>query len=122
MWSVLRAEGMHSHHYTPMQGLEEGGPIRRSTFCQFILNACIIGHTTIFRTNLSDIVRDQVLCHNARYPAHYRATVRGFLNYQFPDRRIGRNGPMLWPARAPDFTAVDWSRMKELVHDEEIRS
>ena len=53
-------------------------------------------------------------------PAHFRITVREWLNMNFPDRWIGRGGPIPWPARCPDLTPMDyyvWGYMKSLVYD-----
>ena len=41
-------------------------------------------------------------------PPHWGLNVREFLNTQFPDRWIGRNGPIHWPARSPDLTPLDY--------------
>ncbi|XP_066260990.1 uncharacterized protein [Euwallacea similis] len=41
VWSVLKSENKYPYHYTPVQGLEEGDPVRRVNFCRFILNADI---------------------------------------------------------------------------------
>lgn len=40
---------------------------------------------------------------------HYALIVRDFLNRQFPDRWIGRGGPIAWPPRSPDLTPMDFS-------------
>lgn len=53
-------------------------------------------------------------------PAHFRINVRDWLNRHFPNRWIGRGGPIPWPARSPDLTPVDyyvWGHMKSLVYD-----
>ena len=53
-------------------------------------------------------------------PAHFRITVREWLNMNFPDRWIGRGGPIPWPARCPDLTPMDycvWGHMESLVYD-----
>lgn len=205
VWSVLRMEGKHPFHYTPVQGLEEGDPVRRMTFCRFLLNAdmedrlflksilwsdesrfnrdgitnfhnlhywadadenphakkqvsfqhrfgvnvwaAVIGRTFIgpfylpdnlngdnyleFLQNdlpniLDDIplnVRENIIFQNDGCPAHFRLAVREFLDQTFPNRWIGRNGPILWPARSPDLTPLDfhvWGRMKDLVYEVEI--
>lgn len=52
-------------------------------------------------------------------PAHFRRGVREFLNRNYPQRWIGRGGPIPWPARCPDLTPCDfclWGHMKELVY------
>ncbi|EZA62939.1 hypothetical protein X777_15531 [Ooceraea biroi] len=56
-------------------------------------------------------------------PAHYRVTVREFLNETFPTRSIGRDGPVSWPARSPDCNPCDfylWGHVKSLVYDRPI--
>lgn len=53
-------------------------------------------------------------------PAHYRVTVREFLNETFSNRWIGRGGPVSWPARPPDCNPCDfylWGHVKSLVYD-----
>lgn len=41
-------------------------------------------------------------------PAHYAQVVRAFLDRKFPNRWIGRRGPIDWPARSPDLTPTDF--------------
>lgn len=51
-------------------------------------------------------------------PSHYAATVRTFLDETFPNRWIGRRGPIEWPARSPDLTPLDfflWGYLKSKV-------
>lgn len=51
-------------------------------------------------------------------PPHFRRDVREFLDNTFPNRWIGRNGPVAWPPRSPDLTPCDfflWGYMKSLV-------
>lgn len=57
-------------------------------------------------------------------PAHSSNIVKQFLNEEYGESWIGRNGPIKWPARSPDMTPLDfyvWGRAKELVYNEEIR-
>lgn len=52
-------------------------------------------------------------------PAHYAASVRTWLDRKFPQRWIGRRGPMEWPPRSPDLTVCDfflWDYLKERVY------
>lgn len=52
-------------------------------------------------------------------PPHYRITVRQWLNDRFPNRWIGRRGPIEWPARSPDLTSPDfflWGHLKSVVY------
>lgn len=41
-------------------------------------------------------------------PAHYARRVREHLSNTFPDRWIGRLGPILWPPRSPDLNPLDF--------------
>lgn len=52
-------------------------------------------------------------------PCHYAARVREHLNATYPERWIGRAGPIEWPARSPDLNPIDffiWGFYKELVY------
>ena len=52
-------------------------------------------------------------------PPHYRTDVREWLDTHFPNRWLGRAGPMEWPARSPDLTPCDfflWGYTKEKVY------
>ena len=52
-------------------------------------------------------------------PVHFRREVVQCLNTNYANRWIGRNGPILWPARSPDMNPCDnflWGRIKELVY------
>lgn len=58
-------------------------------------------------------------------PAHYGRGVRDFLNHRFPNRWIGRGGPVPWPPRSPDLNPIDfyvWGYLKCLVYRNEITS
>lgn len=41
-------------------------------------------------------------------PPHYARVVANWLNNNFPERWIGRNGPVLWPPRSPDLNSCDF--------------
>lgn len=52
-------------------------------------------------------------------PPHNVDEARNFLNVQFPNRWIGRGGPIGWPARSPDLTKCDfflWGFIKNKVY------
>lgn len=58
-------------------------------------------------------------------PAHYSAPVVEWLNETYPNRWIGRNGPILWPPRSPDLTPLDfylWGYLKGEVYEVEINT
>ena len=51
--------------------------------------------------------------------AHYAAVVRNWLDEKFPNRWIGRRGPIEWPARSPDLSPPDfflWGYLKDIVY------
>ena len=55
-------------------------------------------------------------------PPHWYRPARLWLDQNFGQRWIGRNGPMAWPARSPDLTACDfwlWGHLKHLVYQTE---
>ena len=41
-------------------------------------------------------------------PAHYAVEVREWFDRNFPNKWIGRNGPVLWPPRSPDLNPCDF--------------
>ena len=52
-------------------------------------------------------------------PVHYANSVKAWLSEKFPDRWIGRGGPVEWPARSPDLTPPDfflWGYLKHKVY------
>lgn len=52
-------------------------------------------------------------------PPHYFLPVRQWLTQNFPDRWIGRRGPVEWPPRSPDLTPLDfflWGHLKSVVY------
>lgn len=58
-------------------------------------------------------------------PPHWGLRVREFLNRTFPDRWIGRDGPIPWPPRSPDITPLDfflWGYVKDIVYRSKIRN
>ena len=58
-------------------------------------------------------------------PPHYTRHVRDYLNESFPNRWLGRRGPVAWPPRSPDLTPLDyylWGHMKTLVYETKVDS
>jgi hypothetical protein len=51
--------------------------------------------------------------------AHCNAQTQQHLNTQFPDRWLGRGGPISWPVRSPDLNSLDfflWGHLKEIFY------
>jgi transposase len=58
-------------------------------------------------------------------PPHYALIVRDFLNEHFPNKWIGRRGPVEWPPRSPDLTPLDyylWGHLKSVVYQTRPRN
>lgn len=58
-------------------------------------------------------------------PPHFAADVREYISNVFPNRWIGRRGPIEWPARSPDLTPLDfflWGHIKNKVYQERPRN
>lgn len=52
-------------------------------------------------------------------PVHHTQPISNYLNTNFPERWIGRGGPVRWPARSPDLTKMDfflWGYVKNIVY------
>lgn len=58
-------------------------------------------------------------------PPHWSRNVRDYLNETFPNRWIGRDGPIPWPPRSPDITPLDfffWGYVKDQVYSTRVDS
>jgi len=58
-------------------------------------------------------------------PPHYIRHVKDHLTESFPNRWLGRGGPIPWPPRSPDLTPLDyylWGHMKTLVYESKVDS
>ena len=57
-------------------------------------------------------------------PPHYANEVRNYLNNQFPNKWIGRSGPIEWPPRSPDLTPLDfflWGYVKSRIYQTPVQ-
>ena len=71
------------------------------------------------------MIRSQMYFQHDGAPPHYTRHVREFLNESFPNRWLGRGGPIAWPPRSPDLTPMDyylWGHMKTLVYETKVDS
>jgi len=58
-------------------------------------------------------------------PPHYTRHEREYLNKCFPNRWLGRGGPVAWPPWSPGLTLLDyylWGHMKTLVYEIKVES
>lgn len=57
-------------------------------------------------------------------PPHFAVNVRKYLDHQFPNRWIGRGGPIRWAPRSPDLTPLDfylWGHLKNIIYQSPIK-
>lgn len=70
-------------------------------------------------------LRRTMIFQNDGAPCHYAAQVRNYLNSTYPNRWIGRRGPINWPPRSPDLNPIDffiWGYFKEITYAREASS
>lgn len=53
-------------------------------------------------------VRAEIIFQHDGAPAHFSRQVRDFLDAHYPERWMGRGGPIIWPARSPDLNVLDF--------------
>jgi len=71
------------------------------------------------------MIRSQTYFQHDGAPPHYNQHVRDYLNESFPNRWLGRGGPIAWPPRSPDLTTIDyylWAQIKTLVYETKVDS
>jgi len=100
----------------------------------FVFDNNLTGNTyEVFLRNvlpglLEDIplmIRSQMHFQHDGAPPHYTWHVREYLNESFPNRWLGRGGPVAWPPRSPDLKPLDyylWGHMKTLVYEIKVDS
>jgi hypothetical protein len=79
----------------------------------------------VLLTDILLMVRSQMYFQNDGTPPHYTIRVREFLNEIFPNRWLGRGGPVARPPRSPDLTPLDYylcGHMKTLVYETKVDS
>jgi len=65
------------------------------------------------------IERNKIIFHHDGAGPHNARIVTNYLNEHFPQRWMGRYGPIHWPARFPDLNPLDfffWGYCKELMY------
>ncbi|KAJ8937548.1 hypothetical protein NQ318_002765 [Aromia moschata] len=80
---------------------------------------------TLRRRDLQGRYRTRMFFQQDGCLAHHAVTVRNWLNSEFNEHWIGRDGPILWPPRSPDLTILDfylWGRLKQIVYSEPLEN
>ena len=65
--------------------------------------------------NVPLMIRSQKYFQHDGAPPHYTRRMIKYLNESFPNRWLGRGGPVAWPPRSPNLTPLDyyiWGNMK----------
>ncbi|GBL96692.1 hypothetical protein AVEN_111836-1 [Araneus ventricosus] len=81
-------------------------------------NQCSLSNVCV-----EDVQQDFVRSPNGASP-NWGTVVRAFLDTTFPNRWIGRGGPIAWPPRSSDVTSLDFfvfGCVKDKVYSREIR-
>lgn len=70
-------------------------------------------------------VRENIIFMHDGAPAHWSIDVRRYLDVAYPNKWIGRGGPMRWPARSPDLNICDyflWGHIKQIVYRNDVQN
>ena len=73
---------------------------------------------------LANVRRNMWFQHDGA-PTHFGQDVRNYLDGSFPNRWIGRGGPVHWPARSLDLSCLDfflWGALKTTVYQDPVIS
>lgn len=76
-------------------------------------------HLPLLLENVPLNIRQRMWFLHDGAPVHHTRLIHDHLNIHFPDRWIGRGGPIAWPARSPDLSKIDffmWGYIKQLVY------
>lgn len=75
--------------------------------------------------NIPNRILEETFYQHDGAPPHFSMAARDILNARFPNRWIGRAGPISWPPRSPDLTPLDfflWGYLKSLVYETPVQS
>ncbi|XP_071576602.1 uncharacterized protein, partial [Temnothorax nylanderi] len=135
LWANENPNGYHIKSYQHRFSINLwAGILNTSIIGPFELPARLTGHiyTNFLQTDLLDLIeklpldqRRQMFFQHDGAPAHASLRARRVLDASYPDRWIGRGGPVNWPARSPDLTPLDfflWGTVKQYVYRERIDS
>ncbi|KAJ4452038.1 hypothetical protein ANN_03553 [Periplaneta americana] len=104
--------------YEEIHGLSETGSCRRVDILAFNKTTGNTGCLKNMGHNFRSLPSKETL--RGRSDSSFRG--EGYIQYldrRFPDRWIGRGGPIAWPPRSPDLNPLDfylWGHLKSLVY------
>jgi len=112
IWSVNTWCGLIGQHIVGPYFFD--GPLNGVVYANFLRN--------ILWELLEEVplqTRAQMWLQQDGCPPHFSYMARQAADEMFPNRWIGRGGPVLWPPRSPDLSPVDfyfWGRVKDIVY------
>ena len=71
------------------------------------------------------MIRSQMYFQHDGAPPYYTSRMIEHSNESFPNRWLGRGGPIAWPPRSPDLIPLDyylWGHMKTLMYETKVDS
>nr|CAH7745775.1 unnamed protein product [Callosobruchus chinensis] len=114
---ILKHYKWHPYKIQLLHELNEDDHDRRLQFC--VLMNTIIPALIEIMENDQRYQEENAIFQQDGAPPHYALPVRQFLEETFPDRWIGRRGPIEWPARSPDLSPLDfffWGHLKSKIY------
>ncbi|XP_067214134.1 uncharacterized protein [Linepithema humile] len=106
VWASVIANKVIGPYFLPPR-------LNGQTYAQFIEN-----ELPILLEDIPLQTRLRLIYQHDGAPAHYSRRTREILDARYPDRWIGRGGPINWPARLPDLNVLDyfiWGYIKAAV-------
>uniref|UniRef100_A0A1E1XN60 Putative transposable element n=1 Tax=Amblyomma sculptum TaxID=1581419 RepID=A0A1E1XN60_AMBSC len=121
---VLQTQHQYQWSFSVWCGLFDGSLIGPVFFDQTLTadrytNDILRGPVDDFLSDLPLARATNVWFQHDGAPAHSSAKARTWLDAAFPQKWIGRLGPVNWPARSPDMTPLDyflWGHIKDKVY------
>ncbi|KAJ4445681.1 hypothetical protein ANN_12365, partial [Periplaneta americana] len=153
VWRLLKEYQLYPYHLQRVQALSPADYPARVRFCQWFLLQCGVNpnlftdeaqftrdgitnfhnqhaYTNFLENTIPHVLEDTPLINRQHIhflhdgaPAHFSRTARRYLERRFPDRWIGRGGPIAWPPRSPDLNPLDfylWGHLKSLVYSSPV--
>lgn len=96
------------------------GNLTAARYLDFLQFDLIPALAVLFPNNQNaDVPHQHIWFQQDGAPPHFAIYVRQYLDATFPERWIGRRGPIEWPPRSPDLTPLDfflWGYLKSKVY------
>ncbi|KAJ4447862.1 hypothetical protein ANN_09871 [Periplaneta americana] len=138
VWRLLKEYQLYPYHLQHVQALSPADYPARVRFCQWFLQQCGVNPNIpalVLFTDEAQFTRDGITNFHNQHVWRMKTnvqlfhlitsrTARRYLDRRFPDRWIGRGGPIAFPPRSPDLNPLDfylWGHLKSLVYSSPVR-